>query len=405
MGFDVRALDLSDPRRAREELDRVGADPAGVAKMRDKAGFLALHARGVRSPGANILKQEALAEGAEAAVHRGVINCSVERSDVLLLGTRKQMRALVRRLRPQPFGLKALAAEIEAALAGLAREHELPWRGGVLRLSEKPHVMGVLNATPDSFSDGGDFLDPSAAFDAALRMVDEGADLLDIGGESTRPGAETVSDEEEARRVLPLVERLAPRLPVPVSVDTAKASVARRAAQAGASVVNDVSGLRSDPAMARTVAEAGCSVVVMHMRGSPRTMQQDTAYDDLLGEVYRGLRESIEAAVAAGVARERVIVDPGIGFGKSVEGNLSLLRRLGELRSLGCPVLVGASRKSFIGKLLGIEAPKERLEGSLAAAVLAVWNGAHIVRVHDVAATRRAVDLAWAVRRAGEGGA
>ena len=380
----------------------MGADPAGVAKMRDKGSFLAFHARGVRSPGANILKQEALAEGAEAAVHRGVINCSVDRSDVLVLGTRKQMRALIRRLRPQPFGLKTLAAEIEAALGALAKEHEIAWRGGCLSLSGRPHVMGVLNPTPDSFSDGGDFLDPPAALDGALRMVDEGADLLDIGGESTRPGAQPVPEEEELRRVLPLVEHLTPRIPIPISVDTTKAAVARRAAEAGASIVNDVSGLRLDPAMGRTVAEAGCALVVMHMRGSPRTMQQETGYDDLLSEVFQSLRGSVEAAVEAGVPRERVIVDPGIGFGKSAEGNLLLLRRLGELRTLGCPILVGASRKSFIGAVLGIEAPKDRLEGSVAAAVVAVWNGAHIVRVHDVGATRRAVDLAWAVRCAEE---
>lgn len=406
MPYDVRPLDLADPARAEAELARVGADPAGVAKMREKAGFLALKATGLKSAAANILKQEMLSVGGEAAVARWVINCSQDRSDVVILGTRKQHRALVRKLRPQPFGLKALAGEIEAVLAvlaGTARAFELSWPGGVLRLSARPHVMGVLNVTPDSFSDGGDHLAPEAALDRALAMVEEGADILDVGGESTRPGSEGVPAGEELRRILPVIEHLAPRVPVPLSVDTVKAEVARGAAAAGASIVNDISGLGLDPGMAAAAAETGCALVVMHMRGTPRTMQTDTRYADLVGEVFRGLREAVERAAAVGIARERVIVDPGIGFGKDAAGNLVLLRRLGEFRALGCPVLVGASRKSFIGKVLGIEAPKDRLEGSLAAAVLAVSQGAHIVRVHDVAATRRAVDLAWAVLQAAEG--
>jgi dihydropteroate synthase len=203
--------------------------------------------------------------------------------------------------------------------------------------------------------------------------------------------------------VLPVIEYLAPRVDVPISIDTQRAGSARRAAQAGASIVNDISGLRHDPSMASVVSQEGCNVVVMHMRGTPRTMQSDTRYDDLVAEVYRGLGESVDAAIEAGIPRERVIVDPGIGFGKSARGSLELLRRLGELRTLGCPILAGTSRKSFIGKTLGIENPKDRLEGSLAAAVLSAWNGAHIVRVHDVRETRQALDLAWAVRQA-EGG-
>lgn len=401
MSFDVRVLDLSEPRRAERELARVGADPAGVAKMRDKAAFLALKACGVRAPGANILKQEMLSVGGEVAVSRGVVNCSVERTDVLLLGTRRQLRTLARKLRPQPFGLRALGAEIEAAL-GRDGIFELPWRDGTVRLGERPHVMGIVNLTPDSFSDGGDLLDPDAALERALRMVEDGADILDVGGESTRPGAPPVPAEEEAARIVPLLEKIAHRVPVPISVDTNKAAVARRALDAGASWVNDVGSLGLDPRMAETVAAADCPVVLMHMRGTPRTMQVDTRYEDLVGEIYRALRESVDRAVEAGIAREKVIVDPGIGFGKSVGGNLVLLQRLAEFAGLGCPLLVGASRKTFVGRVLGIEAPKDRLEGSLAAAVLAVWNGAHIVRVHDVQPTRRAVDLAWAVRRAEE---
>ncbi len=400
--FLLRPLDLRDPGRAECELARVGADPAGVAKMRDKAGFVALRVDGLKAPAANILKQEMLSVGGDAAVGRGVINCSVERTDAVILGTRKQVRALVRKLRPQPFGLRVLAEQLagflQAQPPGVFR-----WHGGQLDLSSRPLVMAALNVTPDSFSDGGDYFDRSAALDRALQMVDEGADLLDVGGESSRPGAAPVDEAEELRRVLPVVEHLASRVGVPVSVDTYKAGVARRAVDAGASIINDISGLRMDPAMAATVAAAGCAVVVMHMRGTPRTMQTDTGYDDLVGEVYAGLAGSLAVAEAAGVPRDRVWVDPGIGFGKSARGNLVLLQRLSEFAGLGCPVLVGASRKSFIGKTLGIDDPKDRVEGSLAAAVVAVWNGARVVRVHDVKATRRAVDLAWAALSAGEG--
>ena len=399
--YHLRFLDLSDPGRARAELERVGADPGGVARMTPKAGFLAIRVTGLKAPAANILKQEMLSVGGDAAVARGVVNCAVERSDAVILGTRKQVRRLVDKLRPQPFGLGRLADE----LLDLLRPGDAPvlrWHGGEVPLDRRPLVMGVLNVTPDSFSDGGEHFDPGAALDRALEMVEQGADILDVGGESSRPGADPVPEQEELRRILPVIEHLAPRVRVPVSVDTYKASVARRAVEAGAAVVNDISGLRMDPAMAPTVAELGCTVVVMHMRGTPRTMQTDTRYDDLMGEIFEALEGSVGAALEAGVPRERVWIDPGIGFGKSPEGNLVILRRLGELRSLGCPILVGASRKSFIGRALGIDDPKDRLEGSLAAAVLAVWNGARVVRVHDVRETRRAVDLAWAVARAQE---
>jgi len=399
--YHLRVMDLSDPERARAELERIGADPAGVARMIDKAGFLAIRVEGLRAPAANILKQEMLSLGADAAVARGVVNGSTDRSDALVLGTRKQVRRLVRKLRPQPFGLKVLAAELRDLLAR-EEPREFRWHGGVLRLDGRPLVMGILNVTPDSFSDGGDYFDREAALDRALQMVEEGADLLDVGGESTRPGAPPVPLEEEERRVVPVIEHLAHRVGVPMSVDTYKAAVARRAVGAGAALVNDVSGLRMDPAMAGVVADLGAGLVVMHMRGDPRTMQSDTRYSDLVGEIFRALEESVDRAVEAGVARDRVWVDPGIGFGKSAEQNLVLLRRLAEFRSLGCPVLVGASRKSFIGRTLGIEDPKDRLEGSLAAAVVAVWNGARILRVHDVRATRRAADLAWAAGRVTE---
>jgi dihydropteroate synthase len=401
--FGVRRLDIKTREDAKRELDLTRADEAGVARMLDKTRFLAIKVEGLKAPAANILKQEMLSVGGDAAVARGVINCSVELSSSIIMGTRKQIKNLVKKLKPQPFGLRVLADELTELLGREEGPFRIEWPGGTLDLSERVAVMGIINVTPDSFSDGSDNFRYEDALASALRMVEEGADILDIGGESTRPGAQAVSLEDELLRVLPLVEYLAPRVKVPISVDTYKAKVARRAVEAGAAIVNDISGLRLDPEMASAVAETGAGVVVMHMRGVPRDMQSDTNYEDLTGEVYASLAGSVKLALEAGVARGKIIVDPGIGFGKSVDGNLTLLRRLHEFTSLGLPILMGASRKSFIGKVLGIENPKERLEGSLSAASLSVFLGANIIRVHDVRETRRAVDLAWAVKNAGRG--
>jgi dihydropteroate synthase len=277
-------------------------------------------------------------------------------------------------------------------------------RDRTLTLGERTLVMGVVNVTPDSFSDGGLFLGADDAVRHGARLVDEGADMLDVGGESTRPGAEPVDVEEELRRVIPVIEGLAKAMPeTPVSVDTRKPEVARAALDAGARIVNDVTAARGG-AMFEAVGASDAGIVLMHMLGDPRTMQDDPRYDDVVAEVHEYLRERIEAAVFAGIPEERVCIDPGIGFGKNVEHNLSLIRSIPALRTLGAAVLVGASRKRFIGTLTGTEEPSERLEGSLAAAVLAASLGADMVRVHDVTATVRALKVADAVVREPAGG-
>jgi len=268
-----------------------------------------------------------------------------------------------------------------------------------LDLSARTHVMGILNITPDSFSDGGKFLDPVRAEARALEMIEEGADIIDIGGESTRPGAEPVSVEEELGRVIPVIEHLAPRIDVPISIDTYKAVVAREALRAGARIVNDISGLRFDPEMADVVAAGGAAVVLMHIKGRPRDMQKNPVYEDLLGEIADYLSESISIAERAGVSPDRIVVDPGIGFGKTFDHNLEIIRRLGELDRLGKPVLVGPSRKAFVGKILGDLPPEERVEGTAAVVALAIASGAHIVRVHDVKTMVRVARVADAVRR------
>ncbi len=260
-----------------------------------------------------------------------------------------------------------------------------------------PFLMGVVNATPDSFSDGGRYLDADAAVERALRLAEEGADLVDVGGESTRPGAPPVPAAEEIARVVPVVERLRARgFALPISVDTAKGAVGRAALAAGADLVNDVTAL-SDPDLARACAEAGTPVVLMHMRGTPADMASRATYGDVVADVRRELEAALARAEAAGVARDRTILDPGIGFAKTAEQSVELIARVGELRALGRPLLVGPSRKSFIGKLTGAEVG-DRLPGTLAAVVACVLAGVELVRVHDVAAARQAARVAAALR-------
>ncbi|HEY5975551.1 MAG TPA: dihydropteroate synthase [Geobacteraceae bacterium] len=277
------------------------------------------------------------------------------------------------------------------------------WRCGshTIDLSRRPCVMGILNLTPDSFSDGNRFATLDLAVARAEEMVREGADIIDVGGESTRPDAPPVTADEELRRVLPVIQRLRETLPVPVSIDTYKARVARDALAAGASIINDISGLTFDPEMAETVAASTAGVVLMHTRGRPTEMQQSTGYADLLGEVSGFLAHAMDRAVAAGIEPDRLVVDPGIGFGKSVAGNLALISRLGELQRLGRPILVGTSRKSFIGAVLD-RPVDQRLFGTAATMALALAFGASIFRVHDVAAMRDVVDMAAAIVRSPE---
>jgi dihydropteroate synthase len=260
-------------------------------------------------------------------------------------------------------------------------------------LGEETKLMAVLNVTPDSFSDGGKFFDPARAELAALRMQDEGAHILDIGGESSRPGAPSVPWKEELARIRPVLKRLAPKLKIPISVDTCKAEVAQAALDEGASIINDITGLRANKKLGRLVARSGGAIVLMHMQGSPRTMQKDPRYKDVVREVKASLKRSASLAREAGVPRRSIVLDPGFGFGKTAEHNFSLLSSLDEFASLGYPVLVGLSRKSFLGNPLGLAAG-ERLHVSVSAAVAAIGRGAHILRVHDVRAHAEAAAVA-----------
>ena len=261
-----------------------------------------------------------------------------------------------------------------------------------------PVVVGILNVTPDSFSDGGDFLDPEAAAEYATAMLDDGAEMLDVGGESTRPGSDPVSPEEEISRVVPVIERiLSGRPEAVISVDTYRSGTATAALEAGASLVNDVTALRGDPRMASVIQEAGCQVILMHMQGEPKTMQKEPHYEDVVREVKDFLAERAEYAVAAGVGPENIIVDPGIGFGKNLDHNLDLLHNLDAIVDLDFPVLIGASRKSFIERITGVKEAKDRVFATVATTVLAYERGATFFRVHDVRANREALAIAEAV--------
>lgn len=389
-----RVVLIRNLEQARSELARIGADSGGIGVMAPKAVFLPVKITGIGLKQAIILKQEMLSRGGEAAVSRAVGNLSCEETDVLLLGTVRQHQDLCKKLRSQPFGLSQLALEIEEVVRTAAsgrRRWDWRWQGRELRLGEKTLVMGILNVTPDSFSDGGKYNELEAAVAQARAMVAAGADIIDVGGESTRPGHLPVDANEELARVLPVIKALAQEIDVPISIDTYKARVAEAAIQAGAGIINDVWGLRADRDMARVVAETGVPYIMMHN-------QQGTEYRDLMGDMLAFFREGIEWLAAAGANLDLIALDPGIGFGKTYEQNLEVLARLEELRTLNYPVLLGTSRKSVIGNTLGLPV-NERVEGTGATVALGIAMGAEIVRVHDVEAMVRVARMTDAIVR------
>lgn len=275
---------------------------------------------------------------------------------------------------------------------------KLTWANYSFDFSQKTYIMGILNVTPDSFSDGGQFFDKRSAIKRALQMVKEGADIIDIGGESTRPGSDPVPLEEELKRTIPLIEVLTKESNVPISIDTYKSDVAKRALDAGASMVNDISGLRFDPLMKSVVAQYKVPVVIMHIKGKPKDMQKDTVYEDLLLEIITYLKNSIDMAIKAGISEDKIIIDPGIGFGKTFEHNLEIIHNLQKFTVLEKPILIGPSRKAFIGKILGDAPPGERLEGTAAAVAISIMNGANIIRVHDVKEMARVAKMSDAIK-------
>lgn len=387
------AVEISNTEQARMFLRAVGSSEAGIDWMLPKAVFRCIIVKNISAKAANVIKQEMLSKGGEAAVAYHTITGEGE-SDVLLMGTLRQYELLTAKLRLQPFKLKDLADDIEAILKNIepgVRIFHLAG-GKSLEIGKRTLIMGILNITPDSFSDGGKYLDPSRAIEHALEMMEDGADIIDVGGASSRPNSNMASEEEELERVLPIVEALVAR-DIPVSVDTFRAKVAEGVLNAGAHLINDIGNLSLDPGLLDVLVRHQAPVAIMHNR---MQMRQGEPYEDLIADILGELKASVQKAEEAGLSRDMIMIDPGVGFGKTREENLQILRDLSSFKSLGCPVLLGTSRKSFIGQTLGLEV-NERLEGSLATVAIGCMNGADMVRVHDVRESKRVAMMTDAV--------
>lgn len=385
-GADIAAL-----------MARFGVSGSGVEIMRDRFGMTIFVVKGLSSAGANAIKQHLLSLGGEAAVPRHAITGDARPCDLIFSLRDDRFPALIERLRAQCFHLPELADAVEQFCSARGpwydfRHDRIP--------ADRPALMAILNVTPDSFSDGGRYATTDAAVRHAEELIAQGADILDIGGESTRPGAAPVDADEEIGRVIPAIARIRKgHRDIVISIDTAKPAVASAAIEAGADIVNDISA-GADAGMLELVARSGVPFVMMHMSGTPRTMQNDPRYDDILADINAFFASAVARAVAAGVKRERIILDPGFGFGKTVAHNLTMLRHIEAFAIHRLPILAGLSRKSFIGATTGRKDPAERLAGTLAAQTLALQKGAAILRVHDAAAARDILLMHRAVREA-----
>ncbi len=379
-----RVLYIQNVEEAARELNKINVSSQGVKVMAPKAISLAIKLENVKLGAANILKQEMLSIGGDAAVARGVVEGKEKISDVILLGNADKIKKIIRKLKFQTiFDLSEIKVDLEKMLKQILEKSVkiLNCNGKEISLN-KTRIIGVLNVTPDSFSDGNEFLNPEKAVEHAHRLIDEGADIIDIGGESTRPGAEEISVQTEIQRVIPIIEKLHGK--VPISIDTCKAEVAEAAIQAGASIVNDISALRFDKSMINVLKKyKNIPIILMHMQGTSRTMQKNPFYEDTIKEVLFFLKERIDLCISNGISMERILIDAGIGFGKRHSDNLLILKKLREFHCLDVPIVLGASRKSFIGRIYD-STPQERLAGSLAATALAYQHNIHFVRVHDV---------------------
>ncbi len=395
----VRCLHIMSANEAIQQMKKVGVDPTGIKLMEGKSLHFNLKIESIEPRTANLIKQEMLSLGGDVAVDGRGLDCSAKQTDALLMGTQKHFEKLIQKLEQYP-GLQSLGQSLKETIKNISKTHySIRCRKKTLTLGKRTFLMGVLNVTPDSFSDGGLFFEKEKAIAHGLRMVEEGADIIDIGGESTRPGSKPLELEEELRRIIPVIESIAKKVNIPISIDTYKSTVAQRAIEAGAEIINDISGLHFDQNLAKVASKEDTPLVLMHIRGTPETMQQDIHYESLFSEMLQYLKDSIQRAESAGLDPRQIIIDPGIGFGKTVEDNLLIIKNLYEFRILGKPILLGTSRKSFIGKILNAGAG-DRLEGTLSTIAIGVLNGAHIIRSHDVLQAKRAIAVADAIRLA-----
>lgn len=380
-------------------LNNAGVTPEGIRIMAGKAKTFAIRVDNVQPEAANIIKQQLLSIGGDAAVHRDVISGKPDKSIVYLIADSEKFLRLREKLKGQPFRLNELGKEVKRLSELRAiRPLSVPLPSGSIDFSMGPVIMGVLNITPDSFSDGGLYYDPEAALDKAQSMVEEGARIIDVGGESSRPGADELDLNNELDRVLPVLEKLAGNIDVPVSIDTRKSSVARAAIDSGAVIINDISGLKYDPDMADVVSASRAAVIIMHMQGMPETMQNNPKYQDPVHEIINWLDDASRKIISLGVEREKIIIDPGIGFGKRLNDNLDIIDQSADFHTLGFPVMMGYSRKSFLGRITGRD-PTERIPGGLAALGRCLAGEVQILRVHDVKETSDFIRVWNAIER------
>ena len=376
---------------SRKEMEAIGVEEGGIKIMVPKSFHYCIKFYGLEPQDAIIMKQEMLAAGGDVAISQYAIPPHGEKTDALVIGTKTQLRILSMKMKMQYERLNEAGEKISGLIESMEKTHEIVI-GKTLRTGKRTLIMGILNVTPDSFYDGGKYSSVESALERAREMVEEGADIIDVGGESSRPGSLPVSKDEELSRILPVIKAISDELDVPISVDTYRAEVAEEAIKAGAGMVNDITAMGGDDGMAKVVSEHGVPICLMHMKGTPQNMQKNPHYDDTMAEITKFLHERAEYAMAKGIDEKNIILDPGIGFGKrtgeGIEDNCEIIARLAELKSLGFPVLVGASRKTFIGNLSNTRV-EERLEGSLGAEAMAIANGADILRVHDVKETKR----------------
>ncbi|MCM8764798.1 MAG: dihydropteroate synthase [Candidatus Omnitrophica bacterium] len=368
-----------------KEFQRIDVHPEGIRLMEPKSRLYCVRISGVNIKQANVLKQEALAVGADAAVPYSVLELKDRPVDVILIASLKQYKKLAEKLKRQFFNL----GEIGKNILEIISRYEMPASQfsvskGRVRIKDFM-VMGILNITPDSFSDGGKYYgNIDVAVDRAIEMESEGAAIIDIGGESSRPEAKEIDEDEEIRRVIPVIKAVRSKTKCLISCDTSRYRVAKLAIEHGADIINDVYALRRDIKLCKLIAEKRCGVVFMHMKGTPQTMQKNPYYDDVIGEICDFFRERIDFALQNGIGKDKIIIDPGIGFGKRLVDNLEIIHRLREFTCFGLPILLGTSRKAFIGKIAGDVPPEGRLGGTIASCVAGYIQGARIFRVHDV---------------------
>jgi dihydropteroate synthase len=396
MNYKIRALDIKTEEEGLKEFKRIGASNIGSHIMASKIFPLSLKIRGVSPVAANILKQEMLARGGDVVTSSSTLTEAGGKTDIIIQGSIGSIKDLITKIKQQPFGLRALSDELRIYLNRSdenKKVKELTVGRQKFNLDRDVIVMGILNVTPDSFYDGGYYFEKEKAYKRVETLVSEGADIIDVGGMSTRPGSLPVDIEDEIKRIIPVIKYINKNHDILISADTYRSETALRAIAVGANMINDISGLSMDKTMADVVSKSDVSLVIMHIKGTPENMQENPEYENVIDEIYDYLEDKTNTAVESGIKPGKIIVDPGIGFGKTNEHNLKIINKVREFKMLGYPVLIGVSRKSFIGNVLDLPV-EERLEGSIAASVCSVIGGVNILRVHDVKETIRAVKIA-----------